>query len=466
MALKMLKLKTERKQAQTLLDTLREKKADFEKRSAELEKAVGEAVTDEDIKTVEENITALEQEIADADIDNSISAAENELERIDGEIKELEKRTQTAQKPVKDKTERKAERVMNKRFWKGISAETRSAVMENDEVKGFMERLRAFGGQTRAVTGAELAIPVVMLELIRDNLNRYSKLIEYINVKPVAGKARQTIAGTVPEGVWTEAIGAVNELEIKFNQVEVDGYKVGGFIPVHNSILEDSDINLSAEILDMLGQAIGYAVDKAILYGTGVKMPLGIVTRLAQPSKPSDWGENAPTWTNLSTTNILKIDGTLTDTKFFAALVGALGTPKANYSDGRKFWAMSSKTKADIIAKSITFNAAGAVVAGANDEMPVIGGKIITFDFIPDGDIIGGYGALYLLAERAGAALTMSEHVRFIEDMTLFKGTARYDGMPVIGAAFVAVNINNKAVTTSVTFAADSANTPHDESGS
>ena len=54
----------------------------------------------------------------------------------------------------------------------------------------------------------------------------------------------------------------------------------------------------------------------------------------------------------------------------------------------------------------------------------------------------------------------------FIEDMTLFKGTARYDGMPVIGEAFVAVNINNKAVTTSVTFAADSANTPHDESGS
>ena len=37
--------------------------------------------------------------------------------------------------------------------------------------------------------------------------------------------------------------------------------------------------------MTMLGQSIGLALDKAIVYGTGVKMPLGIVTRLAQASK-------------------------------------------------------------------------------------------------------------------------------------------------------------------------------------
>ena len=82
----------------------------------------------------------------------------------------------------------------------------------------------------------------------------------------------------------------------------------------------------------------------------------------------------------------------------------------------------------------------------------------MTLDFVPVGDIIFGYFDLYLLAQRAGAQLAQSEHVRFIEDQTVFKGTARYDGVPVFGEAFGAVNIAGKAPTTSMTFAPDKAN--------
>ena len=51
----------------------------------------------------------------------------------------------------------------------------------------------------------------------------------------------------------------------------------------------------------------------------------------------------------------------------------------------------------------------------------------------------------------------------FIEDNTVFKGTARYDGRPVFGEAFVAINISQEALAvapakTDVTFALDSAN--------
>jgi HK97 family phage major capsid protein len=90
--------------------------------------------------------------------------------------------------------------------------------------------------------------------------------------------------------------------------------------------------------------------------------------------------------------------------------------------------------------------------------MPIEGGTIVELPFIPDNDIIGGYGSLYLLAERAGAQLAVSEHVKFIEDQTVFRGTARYDGAPVIGGGFVIVNIANVAPTTSLSFAADTAN--------
>jgi HK97 family phage major capsid protein len=87
--------------------------------------------------------------------------------------------------------------------------------------------------------------------------------------------------------------------------------------------------------------------------------------------------------------------------------------------------------------------------------MPAIGGAIEELSFIPDGVIIGGFGDMYLLTERAGAAVTTSEHARFVEDQTVIKGTARYDGLPVIAEAFVAIGIKGvKPKADAVQFAA------------
>src|SRR5665647_1401820 len=122
--------------------------------------------------------------------------------------------------------------------------------------------------EKRAITGSELTIPEVMLETLRDNLNRYSKLVKYVNVRTVKGKARQNIMGAIPEAIWTEACKTLNELTLTFSQVEVDGYMIGGFIAICNATLEDSDEDLAAEILDALGQGMGLGVDKAIVYGT------------------------------------------------------------------------------------------------------------------------------------------------------------------------------------------------------
>ena len=46
----------------------------------------------------------------------------------------------------------------------------------------------------------------------------------------------------------------------------------------------------------------------------------------------------------------------------------------------------------------------------------------------------------------------------FIQDNTVYRGKERADGAPIIPGAFVAINIENKAVTTVMDFAADNAN--------
>ena len=454
MALKALMLRRSIDKKKAELEELRSKDADFATRETELEESIGEAETAEQEAAVSEAVDQYEADkAAHEEAKAKLTAAIEELER------DLTKEEESAPKPEDHQKEERTDYSMNTRTkFFGMTVQERSAFFARSDVKDFIQRVRDLGHQKRAITGSDLMIPEIVLGLIRENIQNYSKLYKHVNVRSVPGKARQTIMGTIPEAVWTEMCGKLNELGLTFNAVEVDGYKVGGYIAVCNALLEDSDISLGTEIISAIGQGIGYALDKAILYGTGTKMPLGIVTRLAQASKPSGYPTNAPAWENLSASNLLAITGK-TDSALFKALVEASGAAKGKYSSGAKFWAMNETTYTKLVSNAMSINAAGAIVTGMSKTFPVIGGDIEVLDFIPNDVIIGGYGDLYLLAERAGATMSQSEHYRFVEDQTVFKGTARYDGMPVIANGFVAIGIGGTApAANAVTFATDSAN--------
>lgn len=466
MALRAMKLRKDIESNKARLAALREKTAELETREAEIEAAIEEAETEEDKTAVSEAIDAFEAEKEAHD--KEVSELENTIAQQERELEEIERNEPKPQPQPPQKGEKRDMNVtvnirslpMNMRAFDALPMEQRRQIVESDEVRSFLSEIRTMGRQKRAIQGAELTIPVFFLDLISENMYRYSKLINRVRVRNVGGEARQTIAGTVPEAVWTEMCGAINELSFVFNQVTLDGFKVAGFIPVCNSLLEDSDINLASAIVEMLSEAIGLAKDKAILYGKGAasKMPLGIVTRLAQTAAPSDHPANAPAWVDLHTSNIIKIEDELTGAAFWAALMQATGNTYTNYSRGTQFWAMNSKTYSLLKSKVITFTANGDIAANIFGTLPIINGDIDILEFIPDGDIIGGYGDLYLWAQRGGMTIESSTEVQFIQDNTVFKGKERADGQPVIPGAFVAININGNEVTTTMTFAADKAN--------
>ena len=469
MALKAIMIAKKLEMKRAAFDELVAKDAEFETRSAEIEKAIGEAKTEDEQKAVEEALEKYTEEEA---------AHNEEKEKLSAEIKGLEKDLEDAEKdqpePKGDpEPKKKDERndftmntinirslPMNVRAFDALPKEQRDAIVAQPDVQTFFAELRNAARSKRDITGGELTIPVVFLDLIAENMYRYSKLMRRVRIRNVNGEARQTIAGTVPEAVWTEMCGAINELTFSFNQITLDGFKVAGYVPVCNSLLEDNDVNLASWIVEMLSEAIGLAKDKAILYGKGAgqKMPLGIVTRLAQESKPSDYPANAPAWVDLHTSNIITIPTASTGEAFWAALAVAAGNTFTRYSRGERFWAMNSKTLAALQSKAILATALGRYVTFDGMTMPIIGGDVEILEFIPDGDIVGGYGDLYLWAQRSGMTIEASREVQFIQDNTVFRGKERADGMPVIPGAFVAININGAAVTTSMVFAADTAN--------
>lgn len=465
MAIKALMLKKKIDMRKKSLDELLAKDEEFTTRESELAKALEEATNDEEVDAVEEATAKFEEEK---------KAHEDEKLKFGAEIDALEtelKAEEEAQdvKPVETpaeeqpQAERKVDIKMDKRnVFANMDVQTRTAVFEQDDVKAWIGEFRSAIQEKRALTNIGLTIPEVFLGYLRQNIENYSKLYKHVTVRSVNGTGKEIVEGAIPEAVWTECCANINELDLTWNDVETGCFKVAGFFKVCNATLEDSNIDLAAELLTAIGQAIGLALDKAILFGRNTaanyKMPLGIVSRLAQESQPDDYSATARPWADLHSTHMLTIANTVTGVDLFKTILLDSAVIDGKYARNEKVWVMNETTRIFLMAQGMNINAAGQIVVPLDGRMPVVGGIIEVLDFMPNYVIVGGYFELYLLAERAGKKFAQSEHAFFLQDATAFKGTARYDGQPVIAESFLALGINGTSPSASMTFAADKAN--------
>ena len=467
--LKALVLRSKIDSAKKALEALRAKDADFAKREEEITAAVEEAAQMEEGEEKAEAQKAVEEEAEKFDSEKAAheeekTKLEDSIKEMENDLAETEKGQDTEPQPVpEERTNKEEKRIMKRnRFFRNV--ENLDAMFQRDDVKAYLAEVRSCIKNKRELTNVGLTIPEVFIGIIKENVFEYSKLYKHVNVQPISGNGREIVQGTVAEAIWTECCAVLNEMNLAFNDVEVDCFKVAGYYKVCNAVLEDNDVDLATKLLEALAQAIGLAVDKAILYGRNAagaqKMPLGIVSRLAQTSEPSNYPATARPWEDLHTSNIISIAAGLTGAALFKQIVLASGAAKSDYSRGEMVWVMNRKTYTALVANTISVDAEGRVVSGVSDRMPVIGGIIEVLNFVPDNTIIGGFFDLYLLGERAGAKFAQSEHVFFIQDQTAFKGTARYDGQPVIAEGFVAIGLEGTTPSAAaVAFAPDKANT-------
>lgn len=420
MALRSLMLGKKLSEKKKALDAVREKITGFEVREAELAQDIEDATTEEEKKVVEEAVEAFEAEKAEAeqteaDLEAEVRELEAELDSV--EVKEEPKESA----PVVEKREKEIN--IMKRF-RDMTHEERNAFVQRDDMQAFLGEVRSAMKEKRAITNVGYLIPDVFIGMLKESVDDYSKLYNRVFKQTLSGTGRVIIEGPAPEAVWTEACANLNELDLSFSKVEIDGYKVGGYFKVCNAILEDSDIDLAAELNEKLGQAIGLALDKAIVFGTGTKMPTGIVPTLKAVTGTPNVVSHAASVTGKALVEALIDDASLITSRYGSDLI----------------WIMSKGTNLKIRKNMLNVDSAGLFVAGS--ELPVIGGDIIELGFMPDNVIVGGYADLYLLGERRGVELGMSEHAFWVADQTGFKGTARYDGKVLDANGFVAIGIN------------------------
>ena len=455
MALRAILLRNKLDTKSKALEALRAKDAEIEKREQELEAAINEMTdetSEEDRKVVEKQVEEFQLEKEGHEKEKK--ALEEEISETENEIKkEEEKKPEPAAPECGERKENKV--LVNRKRISDMSIQERDAFFAREDVKGFIDQVRSCIKEKRALTNVGLTIPDIMLPMIRQIAAETSKLVKYVTVRPVSGTSRQNIMGEIPEAYWDEMCASLKELDLAFYNMEMDGYKVSGYFAVCNAILEDSDVALGTELISAIGKAIGKALDKAILYGKNVKMPMGIVTSLLLTEAPSEYPSTGRTWEDLSTSHVIT-GATATGVKLFQDIVTASGIIDNDYDTGTIVWVMNKKTHTKLIAESMGVNSAAAIVAGTGNTMPVIGGDIVELKYIPDDTVIFGYFKNYVLAERAGTQIGQSEHVKFLDDQTVFKGTARYDGDLAIREAFAIYGVGKAPVTTAPLFAGES----------
>ena len=472
-ALRVLVLNSEITALRAQLTPLEQTRDGFAAREEQLRQALSE---------ITETSTDAERSAVSAAVDafeNERSANAAEIARIQGEIDtrsaeiarlEAEQTPPPASNPAvsnsdtrnNDHHERSFVPMNNttERRWFGLTYAERDALIAKDTTRDFLQRFRALREQQNSATGAELGIPTEFMQILRDLTYQNSKLWPYVHSEFIRGHSRQNIVGTGAEAVWTEMLANINEISLDFTQLEMDGYMLAGYMAISNAVLQDdADLQLLTSILNAMGEANSRALDKAIVYGTGKKMPVGFVTRLAAATTPTWWNNDQGDFTDLHTSHILKLDiDTTSGAAFFGTLIEALGIADPKYSDGRVFWVMNRKTHIRLMSKALAFNAAAAITAGINNTFPIVGGDIVELEFMADNDIAGGFGSLMRMAEREGLSIASSDIPLFLRNMTVYRSIGRYDGKPARGEAFVMVNFHNTAPTTSISFAPDYAN--------
>lgn len=472
-ALRVLVLNSEITALRAQLTPLEKTRDGFAAREEQLRQALGE---------ITETSTDAERSAVSAAVDafeNDRSANAAEIARIQGEIDtrsaeiarlEAEQTPPPAAPAVSNSDTRNNDHhersfvPMNnttERRWFGLTYAERDALMQSEQVRTFLKQIREARAQQRSVTGGELGIPDGFLPILRDLTYQESKFLRYCFTTSFRGTTRQNVAGVAPEAIWTEMKDRLNEIDIDFWQLTMDGFMVGGYMAVPNSVLmDDSDLSLTTTILQALASSLAKAIDKSIWFGTGESMPVGIITRLAAQTKPTWWGSQQGDFTDLHTSNILKLDlAAKNGVEFFRPLVAALAVAKPDYSNGTVIWVMNRKTHMDIQSRALAFNDAAALVAGVSNSIPIVGGEIVEWEVMPDNEIAGGYMSLYRSVEREGTTIESNTNVRWLENQTCFKGMQRRDGKPAIGEAFVLVNYGNVQPTTTTTFGKDRANT-------
>ncbi|WP_336636850.1 phage major capsid protein [Lysinibacillus fusiformis] len=421
MTLKQLMVSKKIEQRKSTLVDLMLREEEFQNRSAELVTALEEAKTEEEISTVESEINKLDSD--KEEVTNKKTVLEDEIKTLETELEQLNSNAPSNQQrskqlPIQTRGEESMNRLQVRELLKT------GEYYERSEVKEFYEQFK----NLRAVTGGELSIPDVVVNRIMDIMGDFTTLYPLVDKVAIKGTTRILVDTDTTAATWMEQTASIPTGDVgTITKIDFDGFKVGKVTFVDNSLLNDSIVNLDDYVTKKIARAIAKALDIAIVSGTGAanKQPTGIVPSLKAEHKVEAVADEK------LIKNTVKHIGLIDSGEDTVGEIAAVMKRSTYYNRFLEF--------------SIQVNAEGNVVGKLpNLKQPDLLGLPVVFNnSLAVDQVLFGEFDKYTLIERESITIDNSEHVKFVEDQTAFRGKGRYDGKPTNVDAFVLVTIKD-----------------------
>jgi HK97 family phage major capsid protein len=228
---------------------------------------------------------------------------------------------------------------------------------------------------------------------------------------------------------WMAENSAVTTSRPKFRELDLKLKKAAAAVYVTEEQLQDTAA-LESYVMRVMPEEIRWGVEDAILNGTGVGQPLGILNSNAVISVAKETGQDADT---IVAENIINMYGRM-------------------WIPGRRngIWLVSQDVEPKLLQMYLATGTSGQLVympPGGLSAAPygtLIGRPVVVHESCDNlgdaGDILFIDPGEYQGIEKGGIQSASSIHVRFLEGESVFRFIYRVDGQPVWDSALTPAN--------------------------
>lgn len=304
-------------------------------------------------------------------------------------------------------------------------AEMRSALFALPEYRtGYLKSLAGHKNLTetesRALTTAAnsggAAVPTTTYDMIIQRMTQTSALFGIINKTFIPGNVVLPVANPQTAAAWTDTAPAEDE-DDTLSQVSLSAYALSKFAKVKGQLLLMAIPAFETYVVKAIGDQLAIANENAILNGTGVNQPTGILTGVTWDDK------NSATWAK---TGKLDYDD-------LVAAKALLGLYRSN-----AVWVMNATMEAAIYKIKSTTNQPLFTQSPINGLIAnPLGFPIVVDYYMPDNTVLLMNPDYYYMNINQNPVIEPNDSAGFLSTSRVYRGTMFADAKPALSAAFV-----------------------------
>lgn len=267
-----------------------------------------------------------------------------------------------------------------------------------------------------AAGSAGSVVPETTMNMIVERLEQRTALYPLISRSSVPGTLKIPVESAGSAAAWKQQNAAITATEANVTEVNLSGYELVKLVTVSIAAKRMTLAAFEAYIVNQIVRKMAIAIEAAIVSGSGVDEPTGILT-----------GVTFTAGTN-------KVEFTKTGLPTYDNIMDALALLPGAYHAGAIF-VCSNKTKYKYIRK-----------IKDNDGRPffeqgMIDGKtVVVNDQVPDKKILIFDPAYYHWNAQQEITLDISDQSGFRSAQIDYRGYAIMDGKPLLSEAYVLID--------------------------